>query len=178
MSALDRIGRVALRDAARRLGGPRGDWARAMEAEMDSCPSAAARWRWALGCWVASLRAPARAGGATYPLSLVAGMALMAAHEWRADEGPATFVLLGLTTLALGLLRPRRAILSGLCVGLVVAAVLAFEVLSGHRPGYETRPQGWAQTLHWAALVAPALAAAWAGRALGRLLPAASVPDR
>ncbi len=164
-----RLGAFLLGMAQRNLRKTHGEWADAMAAEAESCPAGAGRLRWAWGCWVASLRV-----GLTdrmlYPLALLAGAGVLALYEWNADEGAATYLVLGLVACGLGLFRPRRACLSGLSVGLVVAAIIAFEALSGVQPGYEIHRQTLGNCLRWTVLVLPALAAAALGGGLGRRL--------
>jgi hypothetical protein len=163
-----RLSDFLLRSASRRLNAAQGDWASAMTAELAVCGSEAERVRWALGCWWASLIAPGARARCTHPLALVLGLCLMASYEWNCDEGPVTLMLLAGLALALGILRPARAVASGLMLGLVVSAVLTFEVLSGLRPAYELRPTTLAHCLHWTVFVLPALLSAVLGGAVGR----------
>ena len=66
MSVLNgrRLSDALLSAAARRLRGSKADWADAMLAEAEICAPGVARLRWALGCWVASLRLSADPGTA------------------------------------------------------------------------------------------------------------------
>ena len=159
--------------AASRLRPAHGAWADAMLAEAAVCTSGRERLAWAWGCWAASLRATISPATLIYPAALAAGLALMAAFEWAADEGRATILLLAGIALGLGALRPRHAWLSGALVGLVVAGVIGFEAVSGIRPAYETRAQTMASSLYWAILLIPALPAAALGGLIGRKLRAA-----
>ncbi len=165
--------RWLLRAAAARMRGRKADWAAAMVAEAESCRSGTERLRWAWGCWVASLRASGVFESACYGAALGAGLLLMAAYEWRADESPATLAVLCLISMLLGLLSPRRAALSGALTGLVVAGVLGFEALSGLRPSYEAQAQTLMRSLPWTVLLVPGLVSAAIGARLARfLLPA------
>ena len=159
-----------LASAARRLRGTRPDWADAMRAEADACTSGRDRLGWASGCWVASLRASSDGDGTAYAAALLSGVGLMTAYEWTADESRVTVMVLGLVAMALGALRPRRALLSGVLVGLVVAGVIGFEALSGLRPAYEMRAQTLVGSLRWLILLLPALSAAALGALIGRRL--------
>ena len=158
-----------LESAARRLQGERADWARAMLAEAECCQSGRDRVAWAWGCWVASLRASAGLEAA-YAAALLSGLGLMAGYEWSADESRATVVVLGSVALVLGALWPRRALLSGGLVGLVVTLVIGFEALSGLRPSYEHQAQTLAQSARWLVLLAPALCCAVLGARVGPAL--------
>ncbi len=162
-----------LASAARRLRGTRPDWADAMQAEADTCTSGRDRLGWASGCWVASLRASSDGDGTAYPVALLFGLGLMTAYEWSADESRITVMVLGLVAMALGALRPRRALLSGVLVGLVVAGVIGFEALSGLRPAYEMRTQTFIGSLYWLILLLPALSSAALGALIGRRLRSA-----
>jgi hypothetical protein len=159
-----------LASAAARMRGTREDWAEAMLAEAEICTSERDRLGWAWGCWVASVRASFGVEGIVYSASLLGGLALMTGYEWSADENRLTVIVLGLIALALGALRPRRALLSGALVGLVVTGVIGFEALSGIRPGYEARAQTLVHSLHWLILLAPALTSAAVGARIGRHL--------
>ena len=162
-----------LANAAARMHAKRPHWTHAMLAEADHCTSPRDRLAWAWGCWVASLRTSSIPGVLLYAASLLAGLAGMAAYEWSADESRATIALLGVVALILGAIRPPQAWLSGTLTGLVVAAVIGFEALSGIRPAYEIRAQTISGCLLWAGLLVPAMLAASAGAKLGRLLQAA-----
>ena len=168
MSAGVWLSNLLLHSALRRLKAGRSDWAGAMAAEMDACGGAGERLRWALGCWWASLSPPDAWTGLVYPVALTLGAGLMASYEWSNDEGPITLVLLGGVGLTLGLLRPARALISGVLLGLVVSAVLTFEVLSGLRPAYEVHPATLRQCLHWMVFVVPALLTTLLGGGVAR----------
>ncbi len=164
-----RLGACLLSMAQRNLRRSHGEWADAMAAEAETCTTGFARLRWGWGCWVASLRIVLM-GRVLYPLALAIGAGVLAAYEWNADEGAETVVVLGLVAAGLGLLRPCHAILSGLSVGLVVASVIAFEVVSGVQPAYEVHRQTFGSCLYWTVLVLPSLAAAALGGGLARKL--------
>lgn len=158
-----------LRSARRRLKRRYADWGEAMAVEEEACRAGSEQLRWAVGCWAASLRsgAPDWIG---YKPALGSGLALMTAYEWSADESLVTVLVLSLIAVALGLLRPQRVIVSGTSVGMVVAAVMAFEALSGVRPAYETQEQTLGDCLRWTILLAPSLIAAMIGGEIGRRL--------
>ncbi len=164
-----------LASAAARLRRRHADFARAMLAEALECRSAAERLRWAWGCWAASLRISFDAAALAYAACLAAGLAAMAAYEWRSDESGFTLVVLALIATTLGALRPRRALLSGTLVGLVVTCVLGFEAVSGIRPAYELRVQTLPHSLHWTVLLVPALSSAALGALLRRRLRGAGL---
>lgn len=157
-----------LASSARRLRTTRREWAEAMLAEAEMCASDVDRFRWALGCWVVSLRASCGARGIAYVAAVVAGLVGMTWYEWSADESRVTVVILSLITLLLGAMRPRQAVLSGVLVGLVVSGVTGFEALSGIRPAYEIQAQTLAHSVYWLILLPPALMSATLGAVLGR----------
>jgi hypothetical protein len=94
---------------------------------------------------------------------LTLSVALMTACQWSVDEGVLTLAVLTLLGLALGLVEPRRPLVSGLLVGLVVAGVNVFETLTGVRPAYEDASHSLQHDAKWLVLVAPALFAATVG---------------
>jgi hypothetical protein len=141
-----------------------------MLVEADLCENEAERFRWALGCWLASVRASFGAGECVYSAALATGMVVMAGYEWWADESRMTVFILSLVALVLGALRPRQAVLSGALVGLVVAGTIIFEAASGIRPAYEAQAQTLAHGLFWLILLVPAVSSAAVGRWIGRLL--------
>ncbi len=163
-----------IRHAERRLRQIRPDWADAMIGETRLLESDGERLRWAAGCALASYRTPESLAGAAYPAALLLGIAGMAGYQWSADESLRTLVLLGLVGLIVGVVGPRRVLVSGIAIGLVVAAVNGFETISGLRPAYETKAHSLAHDARWLVMVAPALLAATVGGALGqwlRLIP-------
>ena len=159
--------------ASGRMRRTHADWARAMLVEAEVCTSEFDRLGWAWGCWMASLRTSHVWIGIVYCAALLTGLGLMAAYEWSADEGRATVILLGLIAMLLGALRPRRALLSGALVGLVVTGVIGFEALSGIRPAYEARAQTLLHSLRWMILLVPALSSAVVGARISRWLQSA-----
>ncbi len=160
--------KLLLNGAAERLKGGDVDWAAAMSAELEACPGETQRLGWAFGCWRASFGAPGGLDGVTYAAALGLGVTLMTAQQWKADEGVATLALLGVVSLVLGLMRPGRAWLSGVVIGLVVTAILLFELISGLRPAYEQGDQTLSQCLQWLVFAPPALVAATLGGWLRR----------
>jgi hypothetical protein len=107
----------------------------------------------------------------TYVVGLLLSLAIVATMEWRTDEAPLTLGALLVVCLALGWYRPRLFLLSGLVVGLVVAALNLFTLLTGIRPGYEAAAEANAHHLGYvlslAILVIPAVIAAFIGRLFG-----------
>jgi hypothetical protein len=91
----------------------------------------------------------------------------MAIYQWSADESLITLLVVAGLSLLLGFLRPSRFLVSGVAVGIVVAAVNAFETASGIRPSYEIHHHSWAHDLRSLALVAPALLSSALGRQAG-----------
>ncbi len=150
--------------AAGRLRRRYPDWAEAVLSEHASLSDADNPLGWAFGAWWASL--DLSPGGALYPLLLALSLTTMALYQWSADESLMTLGVVGLLALVLGLLSPRRFLLSGVLVGVVVAGVNAFEALSGIRPAYETMPRDLIHSVRWVVLVLPALAASAVGRQL------------
>jgi len=162
-----------VRHAAKGLRRRRPDWADAMLGEAATLPQSE-QLRWAIGCAVASYRAPGRFDGVIYPLALLAGIALMAAYQWSADESLRTVAVIALIGGALGLLRPRRVWVSAATVGLVVAAVNAFETITSLRPAYEMHQHTFLHDARWVVLMVPALIASGLGGYVGRKLRSAT----
>ena len=154
--------------ARRRFARSHPEWAEAMAREGEQFASESQRLRWAVGCVAASFTIADPDDPISYGLALSAGVLLMGAYEWRADENVVTWALLGSLSLALGLLSPRRFWLSGLSIGCVIAGVSVFETLSGVRPSYEAHGHSLLHDACWSLLSLPALGAAGAGRLLAR----------
>ena len=164
------IANLLMRHAAGRLSGKRPEWADAMANESAWLSGDHERLRWSTGCALASYRAPGAFNGAAYPAALFAGVALMTAYQWSADESLVTVAVLSLIGLVLGMLKPARNLLSGSAIGLVVAAVNSFETVSGVHPGYETRAHDLLHDARWLILLVPALIACVIGDCAGRKL--------
>jgi hypothetical protein len=158
-----------MRLAARRLEARRPDWAQAMLNERTHVSDDNADLGWAFGCLRASYATedPARL---LYLPALAVGVTLMAIYEWSADESLLTAGLTALLCLALGVVRPGRELISGLCIGLVVTGVMAFEAVTGVRPSYETHTHSVLHSLRWTIFLLPAFGAALIGAQLGRWL--------
>lgn len=156
--------------ASRRMQRRYPEWAVAIEREHDSLAGGEGQLRWAFGALQASFAlAPP---DVSYPAALGLSLAAMTLYQWSADEGLMTVVVLSGLGLALGFLRPKWFLVSGLAVGVVVAAVNGFEWLSGIRPDYETYPRTVANSVQWLSLVIPAIASSAAGRQIGQMLRA------
>jgi hypothetical protein len=169
------LARRLLDYGSNRLRRKRPEWADAMEAEALHLESDAERLRWAAGCAVASYRAPQGRASLAYPAALTLSVALMTAYQWTVDEGLLTLAILILLGAALGLVEPRRSLVSGLLIGLVVAGVNAFETLTGVRPAYEDVVHSLGHDAKWLVLVAPSLIAAAAGGYAGLKLRSARI---
>lgn len=168
-----RLARRLIDHGSNRLRRTRPEWADAMEAESSYLASDSGRLRWAAGCAVASYRVPQGVEDRVYPAALALGVALMTAYQWTADEGLLTLAVLSLLGAALGVVEPRRSLVSGLLVGLVVAGVNAFETLSGVRPAYEGAVHSLQHDAKWLVLVAPSLLASAIGGFAGLKLRSA-----
>ena len=151
--------------AVRHMRARHPEWADALAAEGEAVDERD-QLRWAVGCAVASLRVSGAADVAAYPAALAAGVLALTAYQWSADESVFTIGLVSLLGLALGLLEPRRVLMSGLAVGVVVAGVNAFETITGVLPAYEAERHTLIHDLRWTLLAAPALLTAIAGRAV------------
>ena len=167
-SAKRRLGTLLLGHAENRLRRRHPDWADAMASESASLGSDDEQLRWSAGCAIASYRAPGAFDWAVYPATLGAGVALMVAYQWTVDESLQTVAVVSLLGLLLGVLQPRRSLLSGAMVGLVVVAVNVFETISGFRPAYETTAHSLLHDARWIVLVPPALIASVVGGFVGR----------
>jgi len=170
VSAKHRLADLLMGHAARRLRERRPDWAEAMTREGSEIASDDERLHWSGGCAYASYRAPGAFDAITYPVALVAGIALMSAYQWSADESLGTVAVICMIGVLLGLLAPRRILISAAAIGAVVAAVNGFETLTGLRPGYEIRAHTLVHDAKWAVFIAPALVACIVGSHAGRLL--------
>lgn len=168
-SVKHRLAAFLMDHAARRLRGRRPDWAEAMMRESSEVASDDEHLHWSSGCAYASYRAEAP-DSFVYPAALVVGVALMSVYQWTADENLGTVAVLGLIGFALGLLEPRRSLISGATIGAVVAVVNSFETLTGLRPAYETHAHSLLHDVRWTLLIAPALIACVIGSYLGRTL--------
>lgn len=165
MSLRGRLAGTMVRVAAARLRRRRPEWAEALLAEQAHLPESHGGLAWAAG----SLRAVLLLEDA-YPWALALALAAMALYQWSADESLITLCVMAALCLMLGCLRPSRFVLSGLAVGAVVAAVNAFETLTGIRPAYETYNHTWAHDLRWLWLVPPAVLSSALGRQANALV--------
>jgi hypothetical protein len=171
-----RLSALLMAHAADRLRRRHPEWVQAMVSEGSALLSEDERLRWSAGCAFASYRAPGSFEGAMYPAALAGAVMLMTAYQWSADESLRTVAVICLTGLALGVLRPRRYLVSGAAVGLVVAAVNSFETVGGLRPAYETTAHSLQHDARWMVFIAPGLIASAIGGCLGRKLrPATDV---
>jgi hypothetical protein len=152
-----------VRAAAKRLRHRHPDWADAMIAEHASLAGHRDQLGWAFG----ALRASYDLGGGIYRAILLLSVMVMALYQWNVDEGFVTLLLLSGLGLMLGLLWPARFLISGLAVGVVVAAVNGFETLSGVRPTYEIYHHSLAHDFGWLLLVLPSMASSMLGRQIG-----------
>ena len=164
-----RLADLLLSHATNRLRRRHPEWADAMASE-SSALLGDDRLRWSAGCAVASYRAPGALDWIAYPAALLVGVMLMSAYQWSADESLRTVAVLTIIGAALGVLQPRRALVSGGAVGLVVAAVNGFETITGVRPAYETTAHSLLHDARWTILIAPALIASVVGGFAGRKL--------
>ncbi|THD58177.1 hypothetical protein [Phenylobacterium sp.] len=118
---------------------------------------------WAFGALRASFVLPGEADP-SYAAVLAVSLAALTLYQWSADESVVTLAILCLLGLGLGFLRPSRFLVSGLAVGVVVAAVNSFETVSGLHPAYEIHTHSLTHDLRWLFLLAPALASSAVGR--------------
>jgi len=170
IGAKRRLADLLMGHAQRRLRGQRPDWAEAMMREGAELGSDDERLSWSSGCAYASYRTPAAFDGLVYPVALIAGVALMSAYQWSADEGLGTVAVICMIGVMLGLLEPRRNLLSAAAIGAVVAAVNGFETLTHLRPAYEIRLHTLLHDAKWTVFIAPAVVACIVGSHAGRLL--------
>ncbi len=159
MSLRGRLAGTIVAMAASRLRRRHPAWAEALIAEQAHLPEPRGELAWAAG----SLRAALSLEDA-YPWSLALALAAMAFYQWSADESLITLCVMTALCLMLGCLRPSRFVLSGLAVGAVVAAVNAFETLTGIRPAYEAHHHSWVHDLRWLWLIPPAVLSSALGR--------------
>jgi hypothetical protein len=162
-SAKGRLADFLMGHATRRLSGRRPDWAEAMRREAADLGDDE-RLLWSGGCAYASYRT---VYGTAYPAALAVGLALMSAYQWSADESLGTVAAIGLIGLALGVIEPRRSLISGTAIGVVVAVVNSFETLTGLRPAYEIKHHSLLHDARWTFLIAPALIACVIGSFIG-----------
>lgn len=162
MTLRRRLATAIVRVAAARLRRAHPEWADALLSEQANLARPREELAWALG----SLRAAAALED-PYALLLALAVAAMALYQWSADESLVTLAVMAALSLLLGCLRPSRCLLSGMAVGAVVAAVNAFETLTGLRPAYEAYSHTWAHDLRWLLLVPPAVASSALGGRVG-----------
>ena len=170
MSAKSRLSEILMGHAARRLRRDRSDWAEAMMSEAAHMGSEDERLRWSSGCACASYKTPEAVEAITYPALLILGVALLSAYQWAADESLGTVAVICMIGVVLGVLQPRRSLISGAAIGVVVAAVNGFETLTGLRPTYEIHLHSFLHDAKWTVFVAPAIVACIVGRHLGEVI--------
>lgn len=111
----------------------------------------------------------------SYLAGLFLSLAIVANMEWRTDEDLITMAAIVVSSAVLGSLWPRRFLLSGLLLGLVVPAVNVFTLVTGVRPQYETDAKANGHTalfvVSLAVLVLPAIVAACIGRIASTKMP-------
>jgi len=107
----------------------------------------------------------------SYAAALLLAMAIVAGCEWSTDEPIITMGVLILTSASMGWFRPKKFLVSGVDLGLVVPAIAVFSWLTGVRPGYEGAAEAASHRLAYAAsllvLLVPALIAAALGKLAG-----------
>ena len=170
MSAKGRLADLLMEHAARRLRRQRPEWAEAMLNESAQLNSDDERLLWSSGCACASYRTPETLHALAYFAALAAGVMLMSAYQWSADESLMTVAVICLIGVALGLLEPRRSLISGVAIGAVVAAVNGFETLARVRPAYEIRFHTLLHDAKWTVFIAPAVVACIVGSHVSQLL--------
>ncbi len=169
IGAKRRLADLLMGHARRRLRGQRPDWAEAMMREGAELESDDERLRWSSGCAYASHRTPEAFDWIVYPVALIAGVALMSVYQWSADEGLGTVAMICMIGVLLGMLEPRRVLLSAAAIGAVVTAVNGFETLTGIKPNYEIRFHTLVHDAKWTVFLAPALVACIVGSYAGRV---------
>jgi hypothetical protein len=107
-----------------------------------------------------------------YLAMLIWVLAAVAATEWSTDEVTITMLVILVSGGLMGWLFPRRFLLSGVAIGMVVPAIAIFSQASGWHPGYETSAETARHGAQYAAslliLIVPALIAALCGRWIAR----------
>jgi hypothetical protein len=99
-----------------------------------------------------------------YLAGLALALAILIYVEWHTDEVTLVLALLLLLAAALGFARPAAALATGLVLGLAILLAHGGSFLTGlYSPAYQGMPPSRADWLVMAALVLPALAAAYAG---------------
>jgi hypothetical protein len=110
-----------------------------------------------------------------YILALLVALALLLYVEWHTDEVTIVLGLLLLLALANGFGRPGAALATGLVLGLAIPLAHFASQASGlYLPRYQLAPPSAGDWITMAALVLPALAAAYAGAWLKRQTRVAS----
>jgi len=110
-----------------------------------------------------------------HALALAVALALLLYVEWHTDEVTIVLGLLLLLALANGFGRPGAALVTGLVLGLAIPLAHFASQASGlWIPRYQATPPAIGDWIVMAALVLPALAAAYAGAWLKRQTRAAS----
>lgn len=104
-----------------------------------------------------------------YVLALLVALMLLLYVEWHTDEVTIVLGLLLLLALANGFGRPGAALVTGLVLGLAIPlAHFASHATGLYVPRYQAVPPSAGDWATMAALVLPALAAAYAGAWLKR----------
>jgi hypothetical protein len=103
-------------------------------------------------------------GFVLYALLLVLGAAALLFFEWHTDEVMVVLAVLLLVAALLGLVRPGAPLATGLVIGLAIPLAHLASTMSGRfAPAYQTAAPSGADALVMAALVIPAVAAAYFG---------------
>lgn len=153
-----------MRGAARLLPSDAEEWGRAMEAEFARLETGPAALAWAAGCTRATLMTRITPMLLLYALLLLLGAAAILYFEWHTDEVTVVLALLLLVAAGLGFLRPGAALATGIVIGAAVPlAHLASTMTGRFIPVYQSTPPSGTDAIVMAALLIPALAAAFLG---------------
>jgi hypothetical protein len=116
-------------------------------------------------------KVPSRAASLGYAFGVAAAVAVLVVVDRSPSDiaNQASVAVLLIAAFALGICAPRRAWMSGLAVGVCLAAAHAIYLTAHVRLPYPLEPAGWAGPFSLLVLIVPALLAAFVGAGAGAL---------
>lgn len=116
-------------------------------------------------------RVPSSAAAFGYAFGVGAAAAMLVVVDRSPSDvaNQTSVAVLLIVAFALGVCAPRRALMSGLAVGVCLAAAHAIYLTAHVRLPYPMEPAGWAGPISLLVLIVPALLAAFIGAGAGAL---------
>ena len=153
-----------------RLPASRAEYGKALLAELPALPLRERR-RWLLGAFRFVVGELVVSYGPYLAAVAVSVSALVTVDRSTSDiANQASLLVLLVAASGLGFGRPRSAWLSGIVVGSCLAIAHGIYQASGFRLPYPMHPPGWVGAATLLVLLVPAVGAAYAGAAVGRVL--------